>query len=197
MNLYLARSTDGSVTFTDTRISSASSDPRIQASVAGIGSSAIGVGDYVGLVATRGKVNMLWTDTRRGKQEIFDGQYNFDSSAPPPPPPIGLAGDNCRSPRAITALPYIETLDTREASSASDDPISCTGGSDTNTVWYAITPTTNTVYGVETSLSDYDTVLSVYTGVCGSLTRVACSDDFGNPGDRGNRSVLTFSAAAA
>jgi len=49
------------------------------------------------------------------------------------------------------------------------------------------------VYGVDTSLSDYDTVVSVYTGTCGALTLVACNDDFGNPPDNGNRSLLKFS----
>lgn len=196
MNLYLGRSTDGGASFDNTRISSASSDPRIQASVAGVNSTAIGIGDYVGLVATGGKAHMLWTDTRRGKQEIFYGQLNFDSSVPPPPPPTGLSGDDCQSPRAIASLPYLEAIDTRSATSSPDDPLSCTGGRDTNTVWYTFTPPTNTVYGIETSSSDYDTVLSVYTGLCGSLTRVACSDDFGNPPDSGSRSVLTFSATA-
>jgi hypothetical protein len=137
---------------------------------------------------------MLWTDTRNGKQEIFYGQLNLDSSVPPPPPPIGLSGDNCQSPRVMASLPYLEILDTRAATSSVDDPVSCTGGMDTNTVWYTFTPSTNSIYGIETSSSDYDTVLSVYTGLCGSLTRVACSDDFGNPPGVGNRSVLTFSA---
>lgn len=194
MNLYLGRSTDGGVNFDETRISSASSDPRIQASVAALGSVVIGIGDYLGLVATGGKAHMLWTDTRRGKQETFYGQLNFGLSAPPPPPPIGLSGDTCQSPRVIASLPYLETLDTREATSSSDDPVSCTGGMDTNTVWYTLTALTNTVYGIETSSSDYDSVLSVYTGLCGSLNRVACSDDFGNPAEVANRSVLTFSA---
>jgi len=45
-------------------------------------------------------------------------------------------------------------------------------------------------------MSDYDTVVSVYTGSCGSLSRIACNDDFGNPPDKANRSVLTFTAAA-
>ena len=195
MNLYLGRSTDGGASFDNTRISSASSDPHIQAAVAPINSAAIGIGDYVGLAATGGKAHMLWTDTRRGKQEIFYGQLNFDSSAPPPPPPVGLSGDNCQSPRPIAAVPYIESLDTREATSASDDPLSCTGGRDTNTVWYTFTAPASTAYGIETSASDYDTVLSVFTGACGSLTRVACSDDFANTPEVGNRSVLAFSAS--
>jgi hypothetical protein len=196
MNMYLARSTDGGVSFAENRrISSASSDPRIQANVQGSNTSEIGIGDYVGLVATRGKAHILWPDTRRGKQEILYGQVDFVSSVPPPPP-TGLPGDNCQSPRVIASLPYLDALDTRSATFSSDDPVSCTGGQDTNTVWYAITPTVSTVCGVDTSLSEYDTVVSVYTGVCGSLARAACSDDFGNPPDVGNRSLLTFTATA-
>ena len=77
MNLYLGRSTDGGSTFDNTRISSSSSNPRIQAEIAGINSAAIGIGDYIGLKAIGGKHHLLWTDTRRGKQEIFYGQPEF------------------------------------------------------------------------------------------------------------------------
>lgn len=197
MNMYLGRSTDGGESFENTRISSASSDPRIQASVVGSNTSEIGIGDYVGLVATRSKAHIMWTDTRHGNQEIFYGQVDFGLSVPPPPPPPnGLPGDNCQTPRSIASLPYIDALDTRSATSSSDDPVSCTGGQDTNTVWYAIKPAASTVCGVDLSSSDYDTVVSVFTGVCGSLARVACSDDFGNPPDAANRSLLTFTATA-
>ena len=195
MNMYLGRSTDGGESFENTRVSPTSSDPRIQASVVGSNTSEIGIGDYVGLVATRSKAHIMWADTRRGKQEIFYGQVDFGSSTPPPPP-TGLPGDDCQSPRVIASLPYSDALDTRSATSSSDDPVSCTGARDSNTVWYSITAAADSIYGVDTSLSDYDTVVSVYTGACGSLTRVACSDDFGNPPDGGNRSVLTFTARA-
>ena len=195
MNMYLGRSTDGGESFENTRVSPTSSDPRIQANVQGSNTSEIGIGDYVGLVATRGKAHILWTDTRRGKQEIFYGQLDFGSSAPPPPP-TGLSGDSCQSPRVIASLPYSDALDTRSATSSSDDPVSCTGGQDTNSVWYAITAAASTAYGIDTISGDYDTVVSVYTGACGSLARVACSDDFGNPPDKANRSLLTFSATA-
>jgi hypothetical protein len=196
-NMYLARSTDGGLSFKEnTRISSASSDPRVQADIAGMNSTAIGMGDYVGLAATRGKAHILWTDTRHGKQEIFFGKVDFGSTAPPPPPPNGLPGDSCQSPRVIASLPYVDAVDTSLATSSSDDPVSCSGSPDTNTVWYSLTATTNTGFGVETTSSDYDTVVSVYTGACGSLSRVACSDDFGNPPDSANRSVLVFSASA-
>jgi len=198
MNMYLARSTDGGESFGENiRISSASSDPRVQANVLGSSASAIGIGDHVGVAAARDKTHIMWADTRRGKQEIFYGQLNFGSSLPPPPPPPnGFPSDDCQTPRVIASTPYSDALDTRSATSSSDDPVSCTGDRDTNTVWYLITPAVSTIYGVDTSLSDYDTVVSVYTGACGSLTRVACSDDFGNPPDRANRSVLKFTATA-
>jgi hypothetical protein len=194
MNMYFTRSTDGGLHFDENkRVSSAASDPRIQANVVGSNNSTIGIGDYIGLVAARGKAHILWTDMRNGKQEIRYGQLDFGTSGPPP---VGGTGDDCSSPRAIVSSPFIDTLDTTGATSSPNDPISCSGGSDTHTVWYSITPAVNTVYGIETTMSDYNTVVSVYTGSCGSLLPVACSDDFGNPPDKSNRSVLTFSATA-
>lgn len=197
MNMYLARSTDGGASFVENRrISSVSSDPRIQSNVLGSNASSIGIGDHVGMAATHGKAHLLWADTRRGKQEILYGQVDFVSSGPPPPPPPGFPSDNCQSPRVIASLPYTDALDTRSATSSSDDPVSCTGARDTNSVWYAISASASTAYGIDTISSDYDTVVSVYTGVCGALAPVACSDDFGTPPDKANRSVLTFSATA-
>lgn len=194
-NVYLARSTDAGQSFGENiRISSAPSDTRIQADVVGSNNSTIGIGDYIGTIAEHGKAHILWTDTRRNKQEVRYGQVDFGSSAPPPP--IGFPNDNCQSPRVIAALPYLDALDTSSATSSPDDPLSCTGGQDTNSVWYALTPSVNTAVGVDTTLSDYDTVVSVYTGSCGSPVRMACSDDFGNPPGNANRSVLTFSASA-
>jgi hypothetical protein len=193
-NTYLARSTDAGQSFGENiRISSAPSDTRIQADVVGSNNSTIGFGDYIGMIAEHGKAHILWTDTRRNKQEVRYGQIDFGSSAPPPP--VGSNND-CQSPRVIAALPYLDAVDTSSATSSPDDPLSCTGGQDTNSVWYALTPTVNTVCGVDTTLSDYDTVVSVYTGTCGALVRVACSDDFGNPPGNASRSVLTFSASA-
>jgi len=193
MNTFLARSTDGGQNFKEnTRVSSASSDPRVQADIAGMNSIAIGMGDYLGLVAANGKTHVLWTDTRHGKQEIFYGKVDFSSSPVPPPP--GFSGDNCSSPRVIGSLPFTDTIDTSLATSSADDPVSCTGNRDSSTIWYSLIAAANTVYGVDTSLSNYDTVASVYTGACGALTLVACNDDFGN--NSGNRALLTFSAKA-
>jgi hypothetical protein len=195
-NMYLARSTDGGATFGEnTRVSAVSSDPRVQSQVGGAFGGFIGLGDYLGLVATRGKAHMFWADTRRGKQDVFYGQVDFSSAPPPPPPPPdGLSGDSCQSPRIIGSLPFQDTFDTRLGTSSSDDPASCSGSADTNTVWYSLTLAADTLCGLETTSSDYDTVVSVYSGGCGALTRVACSDDFGNPPGSTNRSVLEFPA---
>jgi hypothetical protein len=194
MNLYFTRSTDGGAHFSENkRVSAAASDPRIQANVLGSNNSSIGIGDYIGLVAAKGKAHILWTDTRSGKQEIRYGQLDFGTSGPPP---VGGSGDDCSNPRTIASSTFSDTIDTTGATSSPNDPISCTGSSDTHTVWYSITPGVNTVYGIETTMSDYNTVVSVYTGSCESLSQVACGDDFGNPPDKANRSVLTFSATA-
>jgi hypothetical protein len=40
--------------------------------------------------------------------------------------------------------------------------------------------------------SSYDTILTVYTGSCGSLRETACNDDFGS----GVESQITFDATA-
>jgi hypothetical protein len=96
----------------------------------------------------------------------------------------------------ITSLPFQDEAATVDATVAADDPISCSGNQGQNTVWYSITPTLNSWFGIDTNSSDYDTVVSVYTGACGSLTRVACNDDFNNSVANKNRALLIFQAQA-
>lgn len=199
LNTYLARSTDGGASFPENiRVSSASSDPRIQANVLGGNGNPIGIGDYIAVASLKGRSRLLWTDTRRGAQEIFFGEVAFEpaggggggggSNAPP--------NDGCQTPRVISSLPDQVEVSTVNATVAPDDPVSCIGGQGQSTVWYSITPSVNTWYGIDTNSSDYDTVLSVYTGVCGSLTRVACNDDFNNSAANRNRALLVFQAQA-
>ncbi len=47
------------------------------------------------------------------------------------------------------------------------------------TVWYRYTAPSAQPLIIDTMGSDYDTVLVVWTGSRGSLTSVACNDDFG------------------
>lgn len=195
-NMYLARSTDGGATFGEnTRVSAVSSDPRIQSQFGGAFGGFIGLGDYLGITATRGKAHMFWADTRRGKQDVFYGQIDFNQS-PPPPPGDAPPNDSCLTPRVITSLPYQDTLDTTKATSSTSDPVSCSGSGDSNTVWYAITPSTNTVIAVDTRSSSFNTVISVFSGACGSLTAIACNDDFSVSSNETDRSLLTFQATA-
>jgi len=196
MNLYNARSTDGGFSFTEnTRVSRVSSDPTVQSSVLGSNNNPIGIGDYIGVAALNGKTHLMWTDTRNGRQEIFYGQLDFSGSGDDGGGG-GPANDACASPRVISSLPFSDQLDTRSATSSADDPLSCSGGPDSASVWYSFTAGSNTTLGVDTSASDFDTVLSVYTGVCGAPARVACSDDFGASISPANRSMLTFGATA-
>ena len=85
------------------------------------------------------------------------------------------ANDDFDSATAITVLPFTSSIDTTEATTAGDDP-DCGGNG--HTVWYSFTPTTDMSIVADTFGSDYDTTLSVYTGTRGSLTQLACNDDF-------------------
>jgi len=87
------------------------------------------------------------------------------------------ANDDFDSAVVILELPFTDNLDTTEATWAEDDPGDCTSN---GSVWYAFTPGTNMRIEANTYGSDYDTVLSVYTGSRGALSIVpgACNDDF-------------------
>jgi hypothetical protein len=91
---------------------------------------------------------------------------------------------------AIDALPFHTTQATVDATSAADDPISCTNN---GSVWFSFTPTTNQTISADTFGSGYDTVLSAYTGSRGSLGLVpgACNDD-----SAGAQSRIVFPAVA-
>jgi hypothetical protein len=191
INPFFTSSANGGATFsTPTSLSSASSNPQVQSLITGANGEGIGIGDYIWLDVSRTKLGVVWTDTRNAKQEILFGGLSFASIGGPNPPP----NDNCSSPHSITALPFSDTIDTTLATTSTGDPVTCSGNQGSNSVWYSLQATSNTVIGVDTSGSNYDTVLSVFTGACSSLSPVACNDDFGN--NLGNRSMLTFQAQA-
>jgi hypothetical protein len=75
---------------------------------------------------------------------------------------------------AITALPFSDEVNTREATEADDDP-DCFGAGPT--VWYAVTLPEDTFVEVNTFGSNYDTTLSAYVGERGDLDQIACNDD--------------------
>ena len=74
----------------------------------------------------------------------------------------------------IAGLPFSTTLDTRVATTASDDPTSCSGNPRA-TVWYSFTPAEDMWLKASRAGSDYGSTLGVYTGVRGALSLVACT----------------------
>jgi len=193
VNAYLSHSTDGGASFEDIKVSSAVTNPIIQADIRGANGSSIGIGDYIGLTANRGKTQLLWSDTRSVKQEIFFGVVDFGSTGGGPSTPFN---DACTSPTPIAALPYSDSADTTTATVSGDDPQACPGTQGGNTVWYSLTPPADTVIGVDTAGSDYDTAVAVYLGNCGGLVPVACNDDAAPGTGLATRSLLTFPASA-
>lgn len=81
----------------------------------------------------------------------------------------------------IAALPFTNSRDTRPATTAGDDPSSTCNVNDDKTIWYRYTPSTNVDIIFDTIGSNYDTVLSVWTGSRGSLSQVGCDDDGSSP----------------
>jgi len=99
------------------------------------------------------------------------------------------SNDNFDGATAVTTpLPFIDNINTVEATTAPDDP-SCAGQGPT--VWYSFTPSEDTRIQAKTFGSDYDTTLSVYTGTSGSLSQINCNDDAG-----GTQSSVIFNAVA-
>jgi hypothetical protein len=64
-----------------------------------------------------------------------------------------------------------------------DGSATCGTSSTSRDVWYAYRPVSSASVNVNTCGSGFDTVLSVYTGACGSLTQVACNDDNNSGGN--------------
>jgi hypothetical protein len=105
--------------------------------------------------------------------------------------PTALAqppNDDFANATVITDLPFSTTEDTTQATADPTDPIECVNN---GSVWFALTPTSNLWIEADTFGSDYNTVLSAWTGTQGALSLVACNDDA--PFD-GPQSKITFQA---
>ena len=85
------------------------------------------------------------------------------------------ANDDIGAATVVGALPFSDTVDTSEATTAAGD-LDCSGLEDTHTVWYTITPRTDVVLGLRTTPRFPEHVFtSVATGQPGSLSFLQCS----------------------
>gem|GEM_PF-827023 len=99
-------------------------------------------------------------------------------SSTPTSTPARPANDNFEQTMAVTPLPFTHAIDIATATSATDDPRLCIGSPGGATVWYRFTAPAAGVLTIDTFDSDYDTVLAIFTGSRGALTRLVCNDDY-------------------
>lgn len=94
-----------------------------------------------------------------------------------------LSNDECSGAMIVPSLPFTVNQNTRLATpNASDPQITCNDTAGLGkTVWFKYTADTtgNLFFSTigSTPTADYDVMLGVYTGTCGSLTQVKCNDD--------------------
>ena len=93
---------------------------------------------------------------------------------------VALPNDNFADATVITTTPYSNTVDTSSATTETTDPTpACGNGSRGKSVWYRFTPPTSGTVTADTFGSNYDTILSVWTGSPGAFSAEACNDDAG------------------
>jgi hypothetical protein len=103
------------------------------------------------------------------------------------------ANDQLRKATVIAAMPFAQTLDTSAARRSPSDPEPGCVSNFGATVFYTVIPSQNTQLTVDTTGSDYDTVLTVFVVTGAGLVRIACIDD----DEGGNlQTYLTVEAAA-
>ncbi|MDP4283306.1 MAG: T9SS type A sorting domain-containing protein [Bacteroidota bacterium] len=97
---------------------------------------------------------------------------SFTTIPPPPPPP----NDNCSGALDLSAAPLTgNTLGATQSQPA--DMCSGYTGSANDDVWYQFTPSANGVITISmTGNGTFDGVLELFSGTCGSLTALNCSD---------------------
>lgn len=81
---------------------------------------------------------------------------------------------------SVDSLPFSQQQSVTAATDeASEQGASCVGDRYYGSVWYRYTAPAAQVFVVDTLGSDYDTVLSIWTGSTHPLTEISCNDDVG------------------
>ncbi|MEL7426481.1 MAG: hypothetical protein AAFN81_26045, partial [Bacteroidota bacterium] len=108
------------------------------------------------------------------------GQFCLDAQLTTPPTPP--ANDNCSSPTALTVNADeacgTTTAGTIELASASGEDESSCSGTEDDDVWYTFvaTATTHSISLINVTGSTTDLYHSLWSGSCGALTNILCSD---------------------
>ena len=97
------------------------------------------------------------------------GNLVLHLSAPP-------ANDNLSAAKVINSLPFDDSMNAAGASNETAE-VTPSCGVSSHSVWYKYTPSTTQNVSFATLKSNYDTVLSVWTGSTHPLTEVLCNDD--------------------
>lgn len=109
-----------------------------------------------------------------GNGDYADGEvYTIKKLIPP-------TNDDISSATQVFLLPYADAIVTSGATLAFEDPsiVSCNIVKGQATVWYEYTPDTNTAITIDTSGTDYDTFIAVWTkNQTGQLEPVACNNN--------------------
>jgi hypothetical protein len=95
----------------------------------------------------------------------------------PTPTLVPPNNDDVDNSTTVNNLPYSNTQSTNGATVANDDPIPTCAGRRYNTVWYKYTTSSASTLKIDTYGSNFDSILSVYTGVRGAWTQLGCNDD--------------------
>jgi hypothetical protein len=88
-----------------------------------------------------------------------------------------VPNDDFDNPLIVNTIPYNNTQDVIDATTAADDPgFTCYyGGQKYNTVWYRFIPSISEALIFSTDGSSYGPLLAIWTGARGSLVSQACS----------------------
>jgi C1A family cysteine protease len=116
---------------------------------------------------------------------VYTGEGNPTPTAGPSPTPTAVpvapANDDFSSPEIVQAgvSSVTVTANTTNATTAVDDPyFTCTVSKGNKSVWYKYIPSSSGQAVIHTTGSAFDTVLGVWQGNRGSLTSLACNDDY-------------------
>ena len=136
------------------------------------------------------------TSDQRGHTRPKDG--NGDGTAVCDIGAFELDNDDFNTPKIVSALPYSDSEDTGGFTQAPDDPAMilspCNSDPGLASAWYSFDPPTTQTYTLDTFGSNYNTVMTVWTGSRGSLSAIACND---NASNATSQSALSVSLSAS